>query len=61
MDYLDLYLVHWPHCAVAGGGIHKVWRAFESLKRSGKVRSIGVSNYGVEDLEDLLTFAEILP
>lgn len=50
-DYLDLYQIHWPNWEVP---IEVSWRALEDLKTSGKVRALGVSNFGVRDLGDLL-------
>ncbi|ORY30187.1 Aldo/keto reductase [Naematelia encephala] len=61
VDYLDLYLIHFPGAADKGGGIEKVWRSFEKLKREGKAKSIGVSNYDHDQLEELLALAEIKP
>lgn len=57
LDYLDLYLIHWPLP-------HKrrySWMAMEELLEEGQVRSIGVSNYMVHHLEELLGYAKILP
>jgi diketogulonate reductase-like aldo/keto reductase len=57
VDVIDLYLIHWPVT-----GKHKdTWRALEKLYREGKVRAIGVSNYLVHHLKDLLNDAEIVP
>ena len=57
MEYLDLYLVHWP---VAG--LYKdTWRALETLYAEGKVRAIGVSNFLRHQLEDLLDTAKTVP
>lgn len=56
-DYLDLYLVHWP----VRGKFKTTWKALETLYKSGKVRAIGVSNFLVHQLEDLLKEAEIVP
>lgn len=57
LDYLDLYLIHWP-----GKDKYKdTWRALEKLYKDGKVRAIGVSNFQVHHLEELLKDAEIKP
>lgn len=57
LDYLDLYLIHWP----VEGKYKDAWRALETLYKEGKVRAIGVSNFQVHHLEDLLKDAEIKP
>lgn len=57
LDYLDLYLIHWP----VKGKYKDAWRALETLYRSGRVKAIGVSNFHVHHLEDLLQDAEIKP
>lgn len=57
MDYLDLYLIHWPKA----GMYKETWRALERIYEEGRVRSIGVSNFMQYHLEDLLTEAEIVP
>lgn len=57
VDYLDLYLVHWP----VAGKYKDTWRALEKLYRDGRVRAIGVSNFLQHHLEDLLQTAEIVP
>jgi diketogulonate reductase-like aldo/keto reductase len=57
LDYVDLYLVHWPVRSKARG----TWRAMEELRASGKARGIGVCNYLEEDLEDLLSYATTPP
>lgn len=58
-DHFDLYLIHWP--MPAEGRFLETWRAFERIKAEGKSRSIGVSNFRVEDLETLRAEAEELP
>ncbi|WP_226038251.1 aldo/keto reductase [Aquibacillus saliphilus] len=57
LDYVDLYLVHWP----VPGKYKDTWRALEKLYREGKARAIGVSNFLPHHLEDLLTSVEIKP
>lgn len=57
MDYVDLYLIHWP----VKGKYKETWRALEKLYRDGRVRAIGVSNFHVHHLEDLLPNAEVKP
>jgi diketogulonate reductase-like aldo/keto reductase len=57
LDYLDLYLIHWP-----GKDKYKeTWKAFEKLYKEGRVRAIGVSNFQVHHLEDFISSAEIKP
>ncbi len=59
MDRLDLYLIHWP--MPSEDRYLDTWRAFERLNEEGVARSIGVSNFRVEDLERLKAEAEHLP
>ncbi len=57
LDYLDLYLIHWPK-----SGLYKdTWKALERLYAEKRVRSIGVSNFMQHHLEDLLNSAEVVP
>jgi 2,5-diketo-D-gluconate reductase A len=58
-DHLDLYLIHWP--VPSEDRFLETWRAFERIQAEGKARSIGVSNFRVEDLERLREEAEELP
>lgn len=57
LEYLDLYLVHWP----VKGKYKETWKAMEKLYKDGRVRAIGVSNFHVHHLEDVLADAEIKP
>ncbi|MCP5101043.1 MAG: aldo/keto reductase [Chloroflexi bacterium] len=57
LETLDLYLVHWP----VAGKYKETWRALESLYESGRVKAIGVSNFLVSHLEDLLHDATVVP
>lgn len=64
-NYLDLYLMHWP----ASKAVHEdwaeinaqVWKQMENLVSSGKTRYIGVSNYKVNQLEELLRGCSVKP
>jgi diketogulonate reductase-like aldo/keto reductase len=57
LDYLDLYLIHWP----GEDAYLDSWRALETLYRDGKIKAIGVSNFQVHHLEKLLAETEIVP
>jgi diketogulonate reductase-like aldo/keto reductase len=56
LEYLDLYLIHW-----ALGTYKEAWRAMETLYKQGRIKSIGVSNFQITHLEDLMKDAEIVP
>jgi diketogulonate reductase-like aldo/keto reductase len=57
LDYLDLYLLHWP---IKGKSV-AAWRTMEKLQRTGRIKAIGVSNYMIPHLEELLLAVEIMP
>lgn len=63
MEYVDLYLVHWPFTdeMVGDNKREKTWRAMEEVLASGKAKAIGVSNYLVEHLEEMRGYATVLP
>lgn len=56
-EYVDLYLVHWP----VKGKYKDTWRALEHLYDAGRVRAIGVSNFLVHHLEDVMASAKVVP
>lgn len=56
VDYLDLYLVHWPNKLNS-----ETWRAFEDLYKMGKVKAIGVCNFKEGHIEELKKAANIMP
>ena len=64
-DYLDLYLIHWPVVEGKNGDWQTdnrdTWRAFEELYEEGVVKSIGVSNFSIEHLKNLIENCEIKP
>ena len=65
LDYLDLYLIHWPiprkHDDDWQQLNRETWRAMEKLYREGRVRAIGVSNFKPRHLDALLEKADIAP
>jgi diketogulonate reductase-like aldo/keto reductase len=77
IDYVDLYLMHWPVAFAPGdrlfplddNGVFKLsstpveetWKAMEALLKTGKTRAIGVSNFNIRRLKDLLAKAEVVP
>jgi diketogulonate reductase-like aldo/keto reductase len=56
MDYVDLYLIHFPVPER-----RRSWRTLESLRKQGKARSIGVSNYTIRHLTELLAEGGVVP
>lgn len=65
MDYLDLYLIHWPNPATMRDNWAELnaesWQAMEEAVQAGKIRAIGVSNFRKHHLDELLKTAEIKP
>lgn len=65
MDYLDLYLIHWPASPFFFDDWKKLnsdsWKALERLYKEGRVRSIGLSNFMPRHILPLLDSAEVMP
>ncbi|MCA6074560.1 aldo/keto reductase [Fulvivirga sedimenti] len=76
LDYLDLYLIHWPISIKVDAGFPftgsdfispeelpftVTWKAMESMKKSGLARHIGVSNFSIPNLNKLIRSAELMP
>ncbi|OCH92194.1 Aldo/keto reductase [Obba rivulosa] len=76
MDYVDLYLLHWPQPiaydpsdpwgkatpkAVDKPTFNDIWAEIEKIYESGKAKAIGVSNFSIKNLEKLLTTAKVVP
>ncbi len=76
LDYLDLYLIHWPVALKPGVGfpdsaedflspeeapIQETWREMEKAVNQGLTRHIGVSNFGIKRLSEMMSYAEIKP
>lgn len=57
LDYLDLYLIHWP----GNHAFKESWKAMETLYNEGKIRAIGISNFTVEQMDELMSFATVTP
>jgi diketogulonate reductase-like aldo/keto reductase len=57
MDYVDLYLIHWP----VKGCYREAWQAMEEIYHGGRARAVGVSNFLLHHLEDLLAHTELVP
>lgn len=66
LEYLDLYLIHapWPWSAIGTDHDEQnidVWRAMEHLYETGRVKAIGVSNFNVHDLKNLIENTDVQP
>lgn len=57
LEYVDLYLIHWP----VEKGIKEAWQVMEEFYCEGKIKAIGVSNFRIKDLNELLSYAKIKP
>lgn len=64
-EYLDLYLIHWPHDRKYFDNWEEknleTWRAFEELYQAGSIKAIGVSNFRPRHLKNIMEHAEIMP
>lgn len=58
LDYVDLYLIHWPRGSEL---TRQSWKALEEIHASGRAKNIGVSNFGVEELQELVAYAKVKP
>jgi 2,5-diketo-D-gluconate reductase A len=59
MDYVDLYLIHWPR--PSDGKFVETWKALTEAKQDGRARSIGVSNFRVQDIEAIVDATGVPP
>ena len=57
LDYVDLYLIHWP----VPGCYLSTWKELEKIRESGRALSIGVSNFDIRHLEELKEISDIVP
>lgn len=65
LDYLDLYLIHWPNPAAMRDNWAELnaesWQAMEEAVKAGKIRAIGISNFRKHHIDELMKTAEIKP
>jgi len=64
MEYVDLYLIHWPsgyYAKPTPKPLHVMWAQMEDLVAKGLTKSIGVSNFNTQLIWDLLSYAKIPP
>ncbi|MGC4855598.1 aldo/keto reductase [Micromonospora sp. DT4] len=61
MDYIDLFLIHWPLPTLYDGDYVSTWKVLEESQRDGRARSIGVSNFQVAHLQRLADEASVVP
>lgn len=57
LSYLDLYLIHWP----VSGLRNDTWKALEKIYENGRVRAIGISNFTIRHIDELLNKTSIIP
>jgi len=63
LDYIDTYLIHWPNLTIDDSWKYlnaSTWKALEDLHKQGLIKNIGVSNFMIHHLEELLKTAEIM-
>jgi 2,5-diketo-D-gluconate reductase A len=60
-DYVDLFLIHWPLPTRYDGDFVSTWKTLEEFRGDGRARSIGVSNFQVDHLEQLASETEVVP
>lgn len=61
LDYVDLFLIHWPLPTRYGGDYVSTWQTLEEFQREGRSRSIGVSNFQPDHLERLAAETDTVP
>ncbi|MBI4901581.1 MAG: aldo/keto reductase [Actinobacteria bacterium] len=61
LDYIDLYLIHWPAVIAHGESYLEAWEVMNKAKAEGLVRSIGVSNFNPDHLDRLLSVSDTVP
>ena len=57
LDYVDLYLIHWP----VPGKYVESWKKMEEIYKSGKVKAVGVSNFNIRHIKDIMAVSDLVP
>ena len=60
LDYVDLYLIHWPRADAPEDRLGS-WRALEELQAAGTCRAVGVSNFAIRHLEEIAAHSKLVP
>jgi methylglyoxal/glyoxal reductase len=60
LTYIDLYHIHWPVRGIGNNTI-EIWKAMDNLLRECKARAIGVSNFSIDDLKQILNDSDVVP
>jgi 2,5-diketo-D-gluconate reductase A len=61
LDFVDLFLIHWPLPTLYDGDFVSTWATLEAFQRDGRARSIGVSNFQIEHLQRLAAECDVAP
>lgn len=62
LDFVDCFLIHWPaHYFATKEPMHVIWPKMEALVEKGLTKSLGVSNFNVQLLLDMMTYTKIKP
>ena len=61
LDYVDLFLIHWPLPTQYDGDFVSTWQTMEEFKNDGRARSIGVSNFQPDHLDQLASETDMVP
>jgi alcohol dehydrogenase (NADP+) len=65
LEYVDLFLIHWPVTGVEAETVtpplSDTWKGMEAVLAKGLTKAIGVSNYGIKKLEDMQSYATVMP
>jgi len=57
LEYVDLYLIHWP----VKGKYVETWKKMEEIYKSGKAKAVGISNFNIHHIEDIMAASDLVP